>query len=146
MLEEVLEEQIQQKWPGLASEAVEMCRHLNIPDITVVSVAVPQWKKTVKQAIQVTVEEELRDELRNLKKVSDLASEKFERKPYLSNKNIYEARTTFLLRSGMWRCKWNYSSDPKYSRDLWRCDQPGCGMVDTTTRLVMFSTARPTRS
>ena len=142
---EVLEEQMRQKWPGLASEAVEMCTHLNIPDITVVSIAVPQWKRTVKSAIQVKVEEVLRDELRNLKKVSDLASEKFERKPYLSNKNIHEARTTFLLRAGMWRCKWNYSSDPKFSRDLWRCDQPGCGMVDTTSHVLYCSAFKKLR-
>ena len=78
---EVLEEQIRQKWPGLASEAVEMCRHLNIPDITAASVAVPQWKKTVKFAIQGKVEEELRGKLRNLKKVSDLAVKSLREKP-----------------------------------------------------------------
>ena len=112
-------------------------------DITVTSVSVPMWKLTVKRAIQVKVEEELKIELSKLKKVSDLASERFERKAYLSERNVYEARTTFLIRSQMLKTKWNFSSDPEFSRDLWRCAQ--CRSVDTQSHILFCQACKKLR-
>ena len=42
--------------------------------------------------------------------------------PYLSEKKVVEARTMFRVNSGLFPCKINYQSDPKYSKDLWFCD------------------------
>ena len=46
----------------------------------------------------------------------------YQRQPYLSEKKVVEARTMFRINSGLFPCKVNYQSDPKYSKDLWFCD------------------------
>ena len=55
-------------------------------------------------------------------KMKDTLGEDFERKEYLSNKNVKEARTMFAFRSHMYPCKTNYMNEPKLNLDLWVCD------------------------
>ena len=53
---------------------------------------------------------------------SELLAEDFGRQPYLKELNLEGARTKFKYRTKMTQfVKMNYSSDPKYSEDLWRC-------------------------
>ena len=47
LAKQVLVEQINNEWPGLAKEAKEMCAYLNIADITRVDVGIMTWKNTV---------------------------------------------------------------------------------------------------
>ena len=55
-------------------------------------------------------------------KLKDKIEESFEQRGYFKNANIHEARTMFRARSKMLNCKMNYSSDPKFMKDLWLCD------------------------
>ena len=130
----VWDEQLRNKWPGLAKEAAEICEYLGIEDITELKVSLGSWKQIVKKAVWRKAEEEMKDELRKYSKVKDLAEEKFERKEYFQNKVIEEVRTQFKMRLKMLKCKEFYRSDPKFSADLWKCDD--CGRVDTMVHIL----------
>ena len=62
------------------------------------------------------------EELEKLSKVKDLKYEEYERKEYLGNKNITEARVRFSERSKMFKCKMSYQNDPAFKEECWMCD------------------------
>ena len=51
-----------------------------------------------------------------------MKDESFETKEYLKKMNIADARVNFKLRSQMVDVKFNYKHDPRYTKDLWKCD------------------------
>ena len=54
---------------------------------------------------------------------SDMVTETFKRRDYISNMLLSDSRTMFQYRSSMTEhVKMNYSSDPKYKAELWKCD------------------------
>ena len=69
-------------------------------------------------------------------KSKDLLDEEFERKEYLSNKKVKEARTMFAFRSHMYPCKTNYMNEPKFKQELWKCDSCQSG-IDTQSHVMI---------
>ena len=122
---QVLEEQIKYEWPGLASEVRELCKELEIDNIMdeKPTVSKASWKNTVNKAVHKQNEKELRQSIENYSKLDDLQGDKhWEIKDYLKTLTMSEARVNFSLRAKMFPCKLNYSSDPKNSSELWKCD------------------------
>ena len=89
------------------SESKKLCAQLNLPDITTTSVTNQEIDRHVSEANR----EWLVEELGKLSKVKELRHEDYERKEYLSNKNITEARVKFSERSKMFKCKMSYQND-----------------------------------
>ena len=87
----------------------------------------------MKVAIKKQNELTLKEELKKSKKVSELEEET---KPYLKTLNLFDARTIFKQRSKMMKnVKMNFSSDPNYSKELWKCDScQSC--VDTQSHVL----------
>ena len=56
------------------------------------------------------------------------------RATYLEEMNLVEARTFFLIRTRIVKCKTNQSSDPYNRSTLWRCED--CGYVDTQSHII----------
>ena len=82
----------------------------------------------------------MKNKMSSMSKVKELAAEKFERKDYFRTKNIHQARTMFKVRTKMLDFKMNYSHDPKYSRELWRCDSCKSGDLESQSH-VLYCTA-----
>ena len=92
-------------------------------------------KKQVKNACKVTFTEQSKKEMNHKTKTKDIIHESFEFKDYLKNKNVYEARTAFKMKTKMLEVKMNFQHDPKYMADLWRCDS--CrSAVDTQSHVL----------
>ena len=75
-------------------------------------------------------------------KTGDMVSEKFGKKEYLNTLKPGDARQIYKYRSSMWDAKWNYSSNPKYSSDLWLCSS--CLSSIETQQHVLFCPAYAT--
>ena len=75
-------------------------------------------------------------------KTKDLVNESFGFKDYLKNKNIYEARTGFKMKTRMLDVKMNYQHNPKHMKDLWQCDS--CRSAVDTQSHVLYCEAYKT--
>ena len=51
-----------------------------------------------------------------------MKTENFERKAYVSEMTMADARLNFKLRTHMLDVKFNYKNDKKYASELWKCD------------------------
>ena len=65
-----------------------------------------------------------------------MMSEHFGIKDYMKEMSVLDARVNFSLRSSMFPAKFNYSSDPKNSAELWRCDSCMCGNIETQSHIL----------
>ena len=138
LAKQVLNTQIKYGFPGLVKECQGYIQELELPDISDpdVKIKAEPWKRTVKAAIRKVNESELKKDLEKSKKVYELSYEKFETKDYFKKLNLVDARTIFKQRAKMMeKVKMNYSSDPKYSKDLWMCDS--CqSSIDTQSHVL----------
>ena len=133
-------EQERLQLPGLAKECKEICRELNLPNLMKEDVPCNQWKNMVKKACKEASEKDLTSKMSSMSKVKELAAEKFERKDYFNTQNIHQARTMFKARTKMLDFKRNFSHDPKYSKELWRCDSCKSGDLESQSH-VLYCTA-----
>ena len=139
LAKEVLTEQYRLQLPGLAKEVKDICIELNLPNIMRENIPILKWKKAVKDSCRNAAAKDLIESMKGMSKVKELAKEDFERKDYIKKKNIYDARLMFKLRSKMLEVKMNHLSDPKYSKDLWRCDSCKSGALETQTHVLYCS-------
>ena len=66
--------------------------------------------------------EELKTEMGKLDKVKEFTDEEFKQKDYFKKLNLREARALFKYRAKMTQyVKKNFTNDPKYRKDLWKC-------------------------
>jgi len=114
-----------QKLPGLVEECKDLIVKYRLPNVIKEEIDKNVWKRKVKQKIEEENSKELFQDMKRLKKLknSELSSESFGRQPYLKQLNLAGVRTKFKFRTMMTQhVKMNYSSMPKYSEDLWKCD------------------------
>ena len=117
-----------------------MGSYLELPNIPTNNVS----NLDIDQAIHKKLEKDLKSKMPSLSKLKDNVFESFERKAYIENKNVLEARAMFKFRTKMFNCKMNYKNDSKFKRDLWRCDS--CQReVDTQTHVLSCPAYRSLR-
>ena len=128
LAKEVYQTQLEFGFPGLATQTKQLIKELDLPDITEnktnEETTKQKWKKLVKEAIVEESEKELKEKISKLKKLKDgpMKNETFGTKDYLKSMDLTEARLKFKFRSKMLDVKMNYSHDPVFSKDLWKCD------------------------
>ena len=115
---QVFQEQRKHGWPGPVKESDKICSTLNLPSIANDDVS----RREIEQACKEKTEKDLKEKMKKSSKLKDKIEERFEQKEYFKNIKIHEARTMFRARSKMLNCKMNYSSDPKFMKELWLCD------------------------
>ena len=79
-------------------------------------------KQEIEQKSKEAIRLELVKEMSKLSKVKHLVGEEFEKKGYLENRNIAQARVKFSERVNMFYCKMNYRNDPVFKEQCWTCD------------------------
>ena len=68
-------------------------------------------------------------------KSDEMPLEKFERKSYLTNLRMDQARTKFKLKTKMMKnIKLNYKNDPKNVMKLWKCTE--CDYIDSQDHIL----------
>ena len=132
LAKQIYKEQVKNHWPGLASESVQLCNDLDLPNITTTVISQDEITRSIAQGNK----SELVKEMEKSSKIKDLVYEEYGRKEYLENYNITEARIKFSQRSGMFPCKINYRSDPSFKDELWTCDS--CeSAIDTMSHVMI---------
>ena len=127
--------QMKNGFPGLAQECLMFIKELNLPDITEIKITKESWKGQVKNAIRKENEKELRVDLAKSKKAKEFEDEIFETKSYFKELNLIQARLIFKQRSKMMQhIKMNYSSDPQYIKEMWKCDW--CSCISTQSHIL----------
>ena len=109
---------------GLVQECRTFCVELKLPNIVWGDIPHEKWKNMVGKAIKLKNEETLSAKIMTSKKIqkSDMVTETFKRRDYINNMLLSDSRTMFQYRSSMTEhVKMNYSSDPKYKAELWKC-------------------------
>ena len=114
-------EQVRNSWPGLTQEVNELCENMSIPNIikSDENMTKYMWKNLVKKAVRTKNTSELKEKIATYSKLDEVKGEtKCEIKPYLKELTMKDARLKFRLRSKMFNCKMNHSSDPKNTQSL----------------------------
>ena len=87
------------------------------------------------EAIKNEMKKDLIGKMKDMSKLIDKIEENYERKKYLENKVIVEARTMFRFRTGMYKCKMNFRNVKSFKEDNWKCDS--CqSQVDTQSHVL----------
>ena len=115
----VYEEQKLNKWPGLAYETAQICQKLGIEDVNITEKGKNIYMKIFLQACHQKNEEELRCMAKG--KCERINVEIYQKKDYISYKNISTARQHYRTRWGMQPFAGNYSNDSRYARSKWLC-------------------------
>ena len=142
LAKEIFSVQNEMNWPGLVTECKELIENLNLPNITQQDVrdqwSKQRWKAITKKTIKAKCESELKDEMKDYSKLRDgpMMHEKFEMQDYVKQMKIEDARVNFSLKSKMYKAKFNYKNDPKYSADLWRCSSCMSGHIETQSHIL----------
>ena len=124
LAKQVYDEQLSNGYPGLATEAQELCKRIGIPDITkqrVKESSKDQWKQKIKEAVERKNGEELKEKINQMEKLEIMKDEIYEQNEYLDQLTLSQARTLFRVRKRTRKCKINQSSDRRNRETLWRC-------------------------
>ena len=139
LAKQVYEEQLKHGWPGLVSEAQDLCRKINLPDISTKTRKEIKltWKNNIRRAVEEINGKELEEEIQRTdkyQKLNEMKTEKYGQKEYLEEMDLNKARLFFRIRTRMIKCRMNQSSDRGNSAALWRCS--ACGYVDSQSHLL----------
>ena len=80
---QIYREQVDNGWPGLAKEAKEICKELQIEDVNTSTLSKSELKRLLKGAIETKNEAILRDQAKNKIKCCNILKESYGRKDYL---------------------------------------------------------------
>ena len=108
---EVLEEQLEMDWPGLASEVRDICKEIMIPDASRRDIE----KETIKKAIIYDHVKSLKKELTG-DKLKDMSNSDVSKRREYTGWSVQECRMAFRLETRMFVCRANMPT--LYKRDL----------------------------
>jgi hypothetical protein len=120
----VYDEQKLMDWPGLAREAAEICRKLEIENINVADLSKESsriYRKYLTEKCKELDEKWLRQMAEGKEKCEKIMSEAYGKKSYLSIHTISDVRKYFYTRVKMQPFGGNYSKDNRFRRTEWMC-------------------------
>jgi hypothetical protein len=118
---QIFEEQLDQKWPGLASEVEEICKELDIENVNSTRLEKKVFRKIVTAACHRKNEGRLRKSAEGKVKCRRMMSEEYGKKKYLGQKSLSSVRSQFRTRFGLQPFAGNYSHDRRFARSQWLC-------------------------
>ena len=121
---QICTEQINNKWPGLASDAEQIAELLNVDGLFDEGISRNYFKTIVKKACVEASDNKLREDIQKFKKLSCLRDEVKKGNQYFFNETLQNARTLFRFRSEMFEAKINFTNKKEYKREknLYLCD------------------------
>ena len=121
---QIFQVQKNNNWPGLVNEVKQLCRELELPDITEPhnKISKYNWKFEVGMACRIKDENDLKDMMKSLSKMEGMKDDIFELKNYFKEMTLQQARMQFKLRTHMTICRMNFSNDMENRQSLWKCN------------------------
>ena len=100
LAEEMLEEQVTNKWPGLTAKVNELCESLKIRDPKSTEVGRKAYHKLVKEACR-RDDAKMKEEMERMKdkKMRTVVNQNLDLKEYVKNGTLFSARRTWEIRS-----------------------------------------------
>jgi hypothetical protein len=120
----VFEEQRRMAWPGLAREAAEICKQLDIENINEMDTGRESnkvYRKFLVEKCRRLDEKRLRKLAEGKEKCDRIMSDVYGKKTYMTAKTISEVRKHFYTRVRMQPFGGNYSKDNRFRRTEWLC-------------------------
>ena len=114
-------EQIKNGWPGLASEAKEICKTLKIEDVNQTVLGKKEFMKLVTLALQVKDKENILRKAEGKEKCKRIFDECYGKKAYISEAKVSDTRDIFKARFALLPFAGNYSHDRRFARTNWLC-------------------------
>ena len=115
------EEQKANNWPGLAKETRQICQSLSIEDVNITKLTKKKYRKLITKACHIENEKRLRKQAEGKVKCTKIENEKYGKKDYIKDKDIFAARQIYRTRFGMQPFAGNYSRDRRFARTEWLC-------------------------
>ena len=144
---EMYELQVKYNFPGLITECRKLLKLYKLPNIIDdnLNFSKLKWKSMVKSAVKLTSEMKIKQEFKNYSKLKNrnLEDESLKLKQYVTDMNLRNARTNFRIRSFMVATKMNRKSDPKFTNELWRCND--CCSMDSQSHILWCPAYAPLR-
>ena len=108
-------------WPGLVGECENICNELNIESVNTTQLGKTHYRKVVTSACHKENEKRLRAQADGKIKCERIKEEVYEKKPYISEKQIQDVRNMYRTRFGMQPFAGNYSHDQKFKKTNFMC-------------------------
>ena len=121
LAKQVYNEQIANKWPGLAEEVDKICEELEIENANSCRLDFKTYRKQVKEACHKKNEERIKKSIETSKKCERITKEVYGRKIYFKEKNIKHVRELFKARFGLTDFAGNFPNNKKFKKSDWRC-------------------------
>ena len=123
LAKEMLEEQVGNNWPGLASEVSSLCQSMNLEDPRTTEKSRKVFNNLVKEGCRWKDEARMKEEMQKMKekKMRTMVNQNLEMKDYVRKGTLYSARKTWEVRSHMLDVAGNYPGINKYKASGWMC-------------------------
>ena len=135
LAKQIYDQQVENKWPGLAEETKEICERLNITDINLTPFDKYELKDVIKNAVKREDEVKMRNEMEGKTKTKNLVTESFSLKSYFNEKSLTKTREIFRIRTNMNELKGNFKNDTKNKHAGVMC--VACGTEEEVNTHVM---------
>ena len=133
LAKKVLDEQVNNNWDGLVSEAKEVAKKMNIIGLMDGNIGKKAFKNIVKKKARQFNDDVIQNQMSHYKKLDMLRAENNVDNKYLKTEPIHSARLIFRHKSEMFYSKMNYKN--KYKGNL-MCDS--CQTVQDENTHVLF--------
>ena len=116
---QIYEEQMRNKWRGLATETATICQELKIQDCNITTMNISRYKQLVNNALHNENEDRL--QLLGQGKCAKIMKEDYGKKEYISSTNIKTVQERYRTRFGLLPFAGNYSHDRQFASTNWLC-------------------------
>ena len=123
LAKDMLEEQVANNWPGLASEVSDLCKSMNLEDPRTTEKGRKAFNNLVKEGCKWKDEARMKEEMQTMKekKMKTMINQNLELKEYVKKGTLYTARKTWEVRCHMLDVAANYPGANKYKASGWMC-------------------------
>ena len=123
LAKDMLEEQVANNWPGLASEVSDLCKSMNLEDPRTTEKGRKAFNNLVKEGCKWKDEARMKEEMQTMKekKMKTMINQNLELKEYVKKGTLYSARKTWEVRCHMLDVAANYPGANKYKASGWMC-------------------------
>ena len=123
LAKKIFKEQNRLNFPGLVKECKEFAYALKIhSELENEIVTCNEFKRLVKNKINLLNEDSLREDMKTLSKCGDLKEGPYKRQDYFKELKVEDIRTKFRYRTKMIDVKFNFRNKNNYSKVLWLFD------------------------
>ena len=119
----IYDEQVSNKWPGLAQEAEDICSELGVESVRKTTKSKKVYRNLLVKACHVINQDIIKRQSEGKSKCERMSREEYGKKQYVKNEQIGRVRDTYKARFGMSTFAGNFTNDKRFAKTegLCRC-------------------------